>query len=173
MRPEKTYLIEEADQHLAKSDFVFLANFDRLSVFETADLRARLEAENSEFHVVKNSILNRAAQERQLPDLREWLNGPTAIIVGGNNPAGVAKVLQKFFKDKDKLELKVGVVGNQCLTPEQIEQLAKLPGLEVLRAQLLGLLNTPAQRMVSVLSAVPRGVVQVLQAHVDKSESQS
>ncbi len=171
MRPEKAYLVDEVDQHLGKSDFVFLANYNRITVEETADLRARLAGENAEFHVIKNSILNQAARRRQLPDLNEWLEGPTAIIVGGENPAGVAKVLQKFFKEKEKVELKVGVLDNQCLSKEDLEQLAKLPGLEVLRAQLLGLLNTPAQRMVSVLNAVPQGVVQVLKAYVDRENN--
>lgn len=168
MRPEKKYLVEEVSTHLEKSDYVYLANYSRISVEETADLRNRLNAEGAEFHVVKNSILNVAAKERELPDLSEHLEGPVAIIVGGNNPSGVAKVLQTFFKEKEKVELKGGVVDDRLLTREEVAELAKLPGLDVLRAQLLGLLNQPASLMVQVLAAVPRSMVQVLQAKVDK-----
>lgn len=170
MRPEKAFLVREVDNHLAKSDYVFLANYERITVSDTAELRSRLAAENAEFHVVKNSIFNQAASRRQLPDLQEWLAGPTAIIVGGANPSGVAKVLKKFFKEKEKVELKAGALGESILTAEQISELADLPGLDELRAKLLALLNTPAQSLVTVLNAVPRGMVTVLQAYADSRE---
>lgn len=164
MRPEKKYLVAEVNTHLAKSDYVFLANYDRITVDETAVLRALLAEHDAEFHVVKNTILGVAANEKELPDLGEHLSGPTAIIVGGNDPAGVAKVMTKFFKDKDKVDLKVGILDAKTLTKEQIEILAKLPGIEALRAQLLGLLSQPGTGLVRVLNAVPQSVLNVLQA---------
>jgi len=91
----------------------------------------------------------------------------TAIVLGGENPSGVTKILKKFFKDKEKVDLKAGVVGDQALTREQLLELAELPGLDELRAQLLSLLTQPATGIVQVLSAVPRDMVQVLQAKVD------
>jgi large subunit ribosomal protein L10 len=170
MRPEKQYLVDEVDRHLGKSDYVFLANYDRISVEETAELRSRLTEEEAEFHVIKNSILDVAAKQREYPDLAEYLNGPTAIVIGGNNPPGVAKVLKKFFKDKDKVEVKVGILKGQELSKEDVDELADLPPAEVVKAQFLGLLNTPAQRMVTVLNAVPVSVVTVLKAYADKQE---
>lgn len=166
MRPEKEYLVEEVGQHLAKSDYVYLTNYERITVEETSELRASLAQHQAEFHVVKNSIFNVAAAQRNLPDLSAHLNGPTAIIVGGNNPSGVAKVLEEFFKKKEKVELKAGSLNDKALTREQIEALAKLPGLEVLRAQLLGLLNQPGTSLVRILNAVPQSFVNVLQAKV-------
>jgi len=157
MRPEKELLVQDLDQHLDKSDYVFLANYERITVEETEALRASLAAENAEFHVVKNSILNLALRRREKPDLQDHLTGPTAIIVGGENPSGVAKVLKKFFKDKEKVEMKVGLL-----------ELADLPGLDELRAKFLSLLNTPAQRFVTVVNAVPQSVVNVLKAYADK-----
>lgn len=173
MRPEKKYLVDEVGTHLDKSSYVYLTNYNRITVDETADLRSRLTKEGAEFHVVKNSILNIAAKEREFPDLSEHLTGPVAIIVGGDNPSGVAKVLKQFFKEKEKVELKGGVLEDRALTSAEIEQLASLPSLEVLRAQLLGLLNQPASQMVQVLAAVPRSMVQVLQAKVTEEESGS
>lgn len=166
MRPEKKYLVEEVNTHLGKSDYVYLANYERITVDETAGLRASLAEHDAEFHVVKNSIFGIAAGEKQLPDLSEHLSGPTAIIVGGNNPAGVAKVLTKFFKEKEKVDLKVGVLDEKTLTKEQLEALGKLPGIEALRAQLLGLLTQPGTGLVRVLNAVPQNFVNVLQAKV-------
>ena len=166
MRPEKQYLVDEVDSHLGKSDYVYLANYERITVEETEELRASLAEHNAEFHVVKNTVLGLAARRRELPDLGEHLNGPTAIIVGGDNPAGVAKVIGEFFKKKEKVDLKGGVLNEQTLSKEQIEALAKLPGLEALRAQLLGLLTQPATGLVRVLNAVPQNMVNVLQAKV-------
>ncbi len=171
MRAEKKYLVEEASRHLEKSDFVFLADYRTVNVEEIAELRGNLSAEQAEFHVVKNSALRVAARERNLPDLEEWLAGPTAIVIGGDNPSGVAKILRNFTKDKKKLELKTGVLGDRTLSVEEIEALAELPSLDVLRAQLLGLLSTPAQQMVRVLAAAPQGLLNVLQAKSQKEEA--
>lgn len=171
MRPEKKYLVEEVSQHLAKSDYVFLADFNRMSVDDTAELRASLAQEQAEFHVVKNSILNVAARERNLPDLSEWLTGQTAVVVGGNNPSGVAKALAKFFKAKEKVEVKVGILGDRAISPQEVGVLATLPDLDTLRAQLLSLLNTPATQLVRVIIAVPQGLLNVLQAKADKGDA--
>ena len=170
MRPEKKYLVEEVSRHREKSDFVFLADYNTVNVAEIAELRGSLNSEEAEFHVVKNSILNVAARERNLPDLDQWLVGPTAVVVGGTNPSGVAKILKKFSDDKKKLEVKVAVLGDRTLTPEEVKELADLPSLEVLRAQLLGLLNQPAQGMVRVLAAGPVSLLNVLQAKSEQGE---
>lgn len=169
MRPEKKYLVEEVSRHLEKSDFVFLTNYNTVNVEEIAELRNNLRQEEAEFHVVKNSVLNVAAKSRNLPALDSWLAGPTAIVLGGRNPSGVAKILKKFSDDKKKLEVKVGVMGDRTLSTSDVGVLADLPSIEVLKAQLLGLLNTPAQRMVTVLNAVPVSLLNVMQAHSEKS----
>jgi large subunit ribosomal protein L10 len=166
MRLEKQYLVEEVNQHLDKSDYVYLANYQRITVDEIAELRASLAEFNAEFHVVKNSIFGVAAAAKELPDLSEHLVGQNAIIVGGDNPSGVAKVIGEFFKKKEKVEMKAGILNEKALSKEEIEALAKLPGLEALRGQLLGLLSQPATGFVRVINAVPQGLVNVLQAKV-------
>ncbi|OHE71094.1 MAG: 50S ribosomal protein L10 [Verrucomicrobia bacterium GWC2_42_7] len=169
MRPEKNYLVKEVSEHLEKSDYLFLANFDKVTVLNTAELRAALAKECAEYHVVKNSILNVAAKEKDLPDLTVFLNGSTAIVVGGKNPSGVAKILVDFAKSKDRLAVKGGAIGKNRLGANDVETLAKLPCLEVLRAQFLGLLNQPAQQFLYVLQGVPQGLLNVLKAHSEKA----
>jgi large subunit ribosomal protein L10 len=131
-----------------------------------AELRLRLSAEKAEYHVVKNSSLRVAAKSLGLPDIDSALVGPTAIIVGGKNSAGVAKVLKQFFKDKQKIEVKAGVLSKKLISPKDVERLAEMPSLEVLRSQLLGLMNQPASMFVRIINAVPQGLVNVLQAKV-------
>lgn len=166
MRPEKKYLVDEVSRHLDKSSYVYLTNYERITVSEVAELRDSLSKHNAEFHVIKNTIFGVAAGDRNLPDLGEHLKGQTAIIVGGDDPSGVAKVITEFFKKKEKIDVKAGLLDDKVLTKEEVIALSKLPGLDVLRAQLLGLLAQPATGLVRVISAVPQGLVNVLQAKV-------
>ncbi|HRI81241.1 MAG TPA: 50S ribosomal protein L10 [Opitutaceae bacterium] len=153
MRAEKQYLISEVETHLKKSDYVILANFTKVTVAEVAELRQKLAAEKAEFHVVKNSSLRVAAKALGLPEFDASLAGPTAIVVGGTNSAGVAKILKKFFQEKQKLEVKVGVMEKKLITAADLSQIADLPSFEALRAQLLGLFTQNAAAFVRVLDA--------------------
>lgn len=170
MRAEKQYLISEVETYLKKSDYVILANFTGVTVADTADLRKKLAVENAEFHVVKNSSLRVAAKALGLPEFETSLAGPTAVVVGGQNSAGVAKVLKQFFKDKQKLQVKAGVLSKKLITAKDVDALADMPSLEVLRAQFLGLINQPASMFVRVINATPTGLVNVLQAKVRAAE---
>ena len=153
MRAEKNYLIAEVETHLKKSEYVILANFTKVTVSDVADLRAKLASEKAEFHVVKNSSFRVAAKAFGLPEVDSVLAGPTAIVVGGKNPAGVAKVLKKFFEDKQKLEVKIGVLDKKLVSASDLAKMADLPSFEALRAQFLGLLTSNAGAFVRVLDA--------------------
>ena len=153
MRAEKQYLIDEVQSHLKKSDYVILANFTKVTVADVAELRNRLAAEKAEFHVVKNSSLRVAAKALGLPEVDSSLSGPTAVVVGGKNPAGVAKILKKFFEEKQKLEVKVGVLEKKVISAADLAKIADLPSFEALRSQLLGLFTQHAAAFVRVLDA--------------------
>jgi large subunit ribosomal protein L10 len=153
MRAEKQYLISEVDTHLKKSDYVILTNFTKVTVADTADLRKKLAAEKAEFHVVKNSSLRVAAKALGLPEFDTALSGPTAIVVGGKNSAGVAKILKKFFDEKQKLEIKVGVMEKKIVSAGDLKKIAELPSFEALRSQFLGLLTSNAGAFVRLLDA--------------------
>lgn len=166
MRTEKKYLIEEVARHLKKSDYLLITNYQKVTVADVAALRAKLAPEQAEFHVVKNSSLRVAAKDAGLPGFDNLLAGQTAIVVGGRNASGVAKIVKKFFDEKQKLEIKGGIVGGKLFDAGQIAKLSELPSIEVLRAQLLGLLNQPATGLVRVINGVPQALVNVLQAKV-------
>jgi len=153
MRAEKQYLVAEVETHLKKSDYVILTNFAGITVSDVAELRTSLAAEKAEFHVVKNSSLRVAAKGLGLPDIDESLKGPTAIVVGGENSAGVAKVLKKFFESKQKLEIKLGVMEQKLVSAAELSAIADLPSFDALRAQFLSLLQANASAFVRVLDA--------------------
>ena len=154
MRSEKKYLISEVETHLKKSDYVILANFSKITVADTAELRSRLAPEHAEFHVVNNSSFKVAAKALGLPEVDSALAGQTAIIVGGKNPAGVAKALKKFVSDKQKLEVKVGILDKKVFNANQLNALADLPSFDALRSQFLGMLMQHAASFVRVLDAM-------------------
>jgi large subunit ribosomal protein L10 len=153
MRAEKQYLISEVESHLKKSDYVILTNFASITVSDVADLRARLKPEQAEFHVVKNSSFRVAAKALGLPEVDGALAGQTAIVVGGDNPAGVAKILKKFIGEKQKLEVKVGILEKKVMGAAELSALADLPSFDALRAQFLGMLMQTAASFVRVLDA--------------------
>lgn len=163
MRPEKRYLVDEAVERLNASDFVFLMNFTGVSVADAAEFRGNLKTLGAEYHVVKNSILNIAAKERELPDFQEFLEGPTAIVSGGDAVTEVAKAIVAFLKTRDRADVKVAVLDKKLLSKSEIEDLSKLPGLPGMRSQLLSLF----------LIASAQGILNVLKAKSEKEEAAS
>ena len=174
MREEKKHLVAEVVGHLEKSDYVFLAGFNRLTVADVAVLRKRLRGKGAEYHVVKNSMLRLAAREKSLPEFAaEALSGATAIIVGGDDPSAVAKVLHEFSKDKeheDKLSMRSGALDGRLLSVADMVALSKLPTLSELRAQLLSLMEAAPRNFLFVCNAVPQGFLRVLAAHAEKTQ---
>lgn len=169
MRPEKAYLIEEANNHLAKSNYFFLTDYKGINAEETSELRKNLADRGAEFHVVKNSSLKLATKDKGISEISNHLSGHTAIVVGGDDASGVAKALGEYFEKTKKVTIKAGALGDRLLDASDIKQLAKLPGLESLRAQLLSLFSSPLTQLVSLLCAPSRGFVTVLQAKADKN----
>ena len=165
MRIEKTFLLNEISTKVKDSDFLYLVDFSRVTVSEIADLRKSLLQEGAQFHVVQNTLLKKVAEELALPSFTQWLVGQTAIVFGGTNPSGVAKILLKFAKDKDKLATKGGVMSGQLYDVAAIEALSKLPDLPTLRATLLSLLLTPYRQCLYVMQGVPQALLNVLQAY--------
>ena len=162
MRPEKKYLVQEINDHLDKSDYFFLTDYSGVNVEEAAQIRKSLAEHGAEYHVVKNRLLNVALKEREIEGAEDYLSGQTALVIGGDNPSGTAKAVAKFIKDKEKFTWKGGAVGKEIYDPAKINLLKDLPSLDVLQAQLLGLLNTPAQKLVGTLSAAQRDLLSVL-----------
>lgn len=153
MRAEKQFLVDEVASQLASSNYLLLANFTGVTVENSTSVRDQLRAHGAEYHVVKNSILNIAAKQAKLPDLTAHLTGHTALVTGGKNPTGVAKILVSYFKEFSKLEVKAGVLDAKILTKAEIEMLSKLPSLDGIRAQLLSLFSTPTSQFVRLLDA--------------------
>jgi large subunit ribosomal protein L10 len=175
MREEKKFLTEEVREHIEKSDYLYIVGFDRFTVLDVAELRKVLRGEEAEYHVVKNSVLSMAAKEAQLPEIDlVALKGTTAIVSGGKNPSGTAKILDSFMSDPEKdgkLSIKWGRLGARVLCPKDILALSKLPSLDVLRAQLLSLLQVALQQFLAVCNAAAQSFVRLLSAYGEKQQA--
>jgi large subunit ribosomal protein L10 len=168
MRPEKASIVEDLQAKLNQSPFLLVADYTGLKVGQFNELRNRLAGAGAECRVVKNTFLRRAAKEAGLPDVGE-LKGQTAIIVGEKDVAAAAKVLKSFTAEFQKPIVKVGVVDRAVISGEQIKAIADLPSREVLLAQLLGTLLSPAQTLVRLLNEPASSLARVLKA---KSEQE-
>jgi large subunit ribosomal protein L10 len=168
MRPEKASIVTDLSEKLNRSPFVLVTDYQRMNVAHFADLRNRLAANGAEVHVVKNSFLKRAMTDSGLPDVAEKLSGQTAVVTGEKDVAPVAKILKLFAAEFKIAAVKIGVVDKSILSTQEVETLAELPPREVLLSQLLGLLLSPATKLVRLLNEPGSALARLLNAKASK-----
>ena len=149
-----------------------LAKYSGMSVAKMTTLRNELRKSGTEFRVVKNNLLRIASQDTSYSGMQEHLKGPLAIVLNSGDSVEPAKVLVDYAKKNAELEIKFGLLEGRLLSKAQIDALAELPSKEVLLARFLSVLVSPATGLVTVLSGVPRGFVQVLNAYRMEKEKQ-
>jgi large subunit ribosomal protein L10 len=180
MRAEKKMIVDEIKKQVSGSSYVFLARFTGMNVTQVNELRKRLDAAAADYHVVKNSMLLHAAKEVGLP-ISGPMTGQTAIIYGRKgkdakaqtDPVAAAKALRGYMKEFEKPRFKAAFMDGKPLSEADLVSLASLPTREVLLATLLGLLNSPAQRLLFVLNAKSSEFLAVLKAYEDKKQKET
>jgi len=168
MRPEKQNLTKEYLARLNSSPFFIVVDYKGLTVLHLTELRKRLNKAGAEIHVVKNSIFRLAAKEAGVADLNGSLAGQVAVVSGQRDISTAAKVVKTFGSEFEKLKVHFGYLNNQRLEQASILTLADLPSIEVLRSQLLGVLNAPASKFVRLLNTPASQLARVLQARQEK-----
>jgi large subunit ribosomal protein L10 len=168
MRTEKASIVSDLSERLKHSPFVLVTDYQRMKVADFSELRNRLALTGAEVHVVKNNFLKRAMTESGFPESGEKLIGQTAIVTGGRDVAPVAKIFKTFAAEFKIATLKIGFVDRAVLSAPQLEALAELPAREVLQAQLLGLLLSPATRLVRLLNEPGAALARLLKAKAEK-----
>ena len=142
MRAEKQFLTDEYVERLNESPFFIATEYKGITVAEFEDLRGKLRGVNAEIHVVKNSVFVAAA----------------------------AKVVKEFAESAEKPKIRFGFVGEERLEADAVNRIADLPSIEVLRSQLLGVLQAPATQLARVVNTPASMVARAIQARVDKGE---
>jgi large subunit ribosomal protein L10 len=161
-RPEKVAQVEALEAWLRDAAVAILTDYRGLNVGELVQLRAKLREAGAEYRVVKNTLLQRAAEALGIAGLDPYLDGPTAIAVSREDPVAPARALQEFIRQMRKLEVKGALVEGRVMTADQVKSLADLPGKPQLRARVLGALQAPAAGLVGVLQGLQRNLVYAL-----------
>ena len=170
MRPEKANIVSDLSEELKESSFVLVADYQHMKVDDFSELRKRLAGAGAEIHVVKNSFLKRAMADSGFPAGDGKLTGQTAVVTGKKDVAPVAKAFKTFVTEFKKAMLKLGFIDRAAVSPAELEELADLPPENVLRAQLLGLLLSPATMLVRILNEPGSSLARLLNAKASKGE---
>lgn len=163
-RTEKEQIVQELAQRLSETQAAFLADYRGINVDQATALRRELTQAGVEYRVVKNNLLKLAAKGTPAEELQPYCAGPTAIALSGDDPVAPAKILSKFAKDVEAFELKAGVLSGKLLSVADISALAALPSRKELLAKALSSMNAPVTNFVGTMAAIPRSLVQVLNA---------
>jgi large subunit ribosomal protein L10 len=166
-RTEKRDFVASLATVFGETSFVLVGRNAGLTVAAVDDLRRRMKANGATSKVAKNRLAMRALDGTRFQGLSPLLKGPTALA-WSVDPVAVAKTAVEFAKTNDKFVVLGGALGTQTLSADGVKALAELPSLETLRAQLLGLIQTPATRIAGVLQAPGGQVARVLAAYAKK-----
>jgi large subunit ribosomal protein L10 len=160
---EKTESVEELKERFNGVHTAVLTEYRGLTVRQLSDLRKQLKGAAAEYKVVKNRLARIAIKDSPLDGLGKHLTGPTGVAYTKKDPVPVAKALQAFLRNNPALTIKVGIVEGKVLEPAALKSLADLPSKDALRAQIVGAVQGPMGKIVTLLTAVQGELVRVLE----------
>lgn len=172
-RARKQELVAKYVDILDESDGFVLVKTQGLTVAQIQGVRNTIREQNGLYAVVKNTLIRKALEQAGWIVPEDLLQGPVAIVFGRDNMPGVSRAILKHIEEErfsENMQVTGGVMSGEILDAQQVDAVSKLPTLDELRAQLAGLMISPAQGIVNALHQATGGVVNVLQAYLDKHE---
>ena len=135
---QKQEEVSKLAEKMKEAKLILLTDYRGINVSDVTNIRSKLRAINAEYSVIKNNITKRALAECKIEGLDEFLEGPTAVIIGKEDYLEASKVIYSYSKDNEFYKIKAGVIDGKVVPAEEIITLAKLPSREVLLAKLAG-----------------------------------
>ncbi len=166
-REQKESFVQNFKSIIAENSFVLVFHYRGMSMTDMTDLRVQSFNSGCNIKVTKNRLTKLALEGSDKAALSEFFDGPTAIAYS-SDPVQLTKLLTNFAKNNSNLVILGGIMDNEILSVEKIEILSKLPSLEEIRAQLIGLISSPAQKIASVLTASSGDLARVFNAYSNK-----
>jgi large subunit ribosomal protein L10 len=168
---KKKEIVKNMHEKFARSKVVIVTDCKGLDVATMNVLRRRLRESKVEYKVAKNSLLIRASEETDVELIKDCFKGPSAVALSYDDPIAPAKVLIKFSKEHDKLEIKTGVMNGKVIDLNAIKAMSLLPSREVLLGQFLSVTNVVPEGFVRVLNAIPMQFLNLLKAIKEHKEA--
>jgi large subunit ribosomal protein L10 len=167
LREKKVQIVGKLTDDLSRSSIVIATNYQGMLAKQMAELRSALAKAGIGYHVIKNTLVYRAADQADKPQLKDIVEGPVALAFGYDDGVNTVKTLNQYIKSAAlPLQIRGGLLGDRILFPEELLSLANLPPREVLISKLLGQLQTPIGTLHNILSFPLRGLLNVLQSRV-------
>ena len=164
LREKKIQIVDNLADDLSRSTIIIATNYHGLLAKQMAELRNTLAKAGVEYHVVKNTLVYRAADQAGKPQLRDIIEGPVALAFGYDDIINTARALHQYIKSATlSLQIKGGLLGDRILPPEEVVGLANLPSREVLISRLIGQLQAPIGTLHNILGFPLQGLLNVLQ----------
>ena len=162
--PKKAATIDELSDQLSRSKLTVITDYRGLPVSALQGFRTNLRPAGAELRVAKNTLTTIAAGKAGVEGLDSLLAGPTALVLGFDDPVQTAKVVSDFVRTSRVLTVRGAVMEGRLVSPADVEAIATLPSREELQAKLLGMLVSPMARTVGVLSGPSRSLAYLLNA---------
>lgn len=171
-RSEKEAIVAEVVEKASRATAIYFADFSRMTVEEETDLRREFRKAGIEYTVAKNTLVKKALEQVTGYDsVYGKLSGPTGIAFTYDDVASPARIIKKFSDKTGKFSLKGAVLEKQVYDGSKLEQIAKMPSRKEIIASILASLQSPIVGIVGVLQAIPRDLVNVLDAIEKKKQA--
>tara|TARA_B100002019_G_scaffold104463_1_gene89861 strand:- start:825 stop:1334 length:510 start_codon:yes stop_codon:yes gene_type:complete len=151
-KEQKKDYIDEISKQFENSKAVMVTHYQGLTMPQIDELRSKMREHGIIFKITKNRITKLALEKTRCKDLASLFTGPTAVAFGEDAIIS-ARILSKFAKDNENLKLIGGIMENEVLDQAGVQNVATLPTLDEARANIVGILNAPASKLVSILLA--------------------
>jgi large subunit ribosomal protein L10 len=167
-KERKSEIVAQYVDRANSSQALILTEYKGLSVKDLDQLRSKLRPVGGEFHIVKNTLVKLALEQAKLPVQEDYFEGSTAISYAFEDAPAMAKALMDFAKDTEFIKVKGGYLDKEPISAAEVNALAELPPLPVMRATLLGTLMAPASKLTRLFAEPGRQVAAVLKAYAEK-----
>src|SRR5580693_7788603 len=169
-RASKTEKVKRLAAELQHSTSAIIGTFKGLTASKDFELRKAVRGAGGSYHVVKNKLAARAGEGTKIEAALKGLKGVSSVAYTSGDPVALAKALSTWVKENSEFTFKLGIVDGKIITVREIGELASLPGKEELFSKLLFLIQSPAQRLATVINATGRDLAVVVNQGIEKGK---